>query len=32
MIYQQYLRQIQGARRDLDKLSRIRARERREIK
>ena len=28
----QYLRQFQGAGRDLDKLSRIRARERREIK
>jgi len=30
--YNQYLRQIQGARRDLDKLIRIRAREWREIK
>jgi len=28
----QYLRQFQGARRDLDKLNRIRAQERREIK
>jgi len=30
--YVQYLRQIQGARWDLDKLNRIRAREQREIK